>query len=205
MLRRKLFGFMKRRIGIYSGTFNPIHTGHIGFALQAIDIAGLDEVYFLPERYRLKNNDVAHFGHRTAMIRQALKPHKNLHILELNDISFSVKRTWPGLLKRFSGDDLAFLVGSDVLQNLGTWPHVGNLLESVELIVGVRSGDAGKIQTGMEPLPVRPRRTFFINSYAGDVSSTKVRAALRSRKNTQGVLSSVERYSRQNWLYISLV
>ena len=196
---------MKRHIGIYSGTFNPIHTGHIGFALQAIRIAGLDEVYFLPERYRFKDTDVAHFGHRTAMIRQALKPHKNLSILELNDISFSVKRTWPGLLKRFEGDDLALLVGSDVLLNLGTWPHVRNLLEAAELIVGVRSGDTGKIQIGMKLLPISPRKTYVIDSYAGDVSSTKVRAALRSRKNIQGVLSSVERYSRQNWLYTSLV
>ena len=195
---------MKQRIGIYSGTFNPIHSGHIGFALQAIETAGLNKVYFLPERYRTKNNELTHFGHRTAMIRQALRPHKNLSILELDDISFSVKKTWPGLLKRFSGDDLALLVGSDVLMNLGTWPYAGKLLETAELIVGVRSGDAGKIRSGIKRLPVKPRRTFIIDSYAGDVSSTKVREALRSKENIQGLLSSVERYSRQNWLYISL-
>ncbi|MEI9913739.1 MAG: adenylyltransferase/cytidyltransferase family protein [Candidatus Saccharibacteria bacterium] len=38
-----------RKIGIYAGSFDPIHLGHITFALQAIEQAGLDKVYFLPE------------------------------------------------------------------------------------------------------------------------------------------------------------
>ncbi len=196
---------MNHRIGIYSGTFNPIHAGHISFALQAIETAGLDRVYFLPERYRQKKDDVAHFGHRTAMIRQALKPHKQLDLLELNDISFSVKKTWPYLLNRFNGNDLSLLVGSDVLMALGTWPYVDVLLETAELIVGVRSGDADKIDTALTLLPVQPYQTHIIDSYAAEVSSSKVRAALRSRQNIQGLLASVESYSNRNWLYISLV
>lgn len=38
------------RIGIYSGSFNPVHAGHIAFALQALESANLKTIYFLPER-----------------------------------------------------------------------------------------------------------------------------------------------------------
>ena len=38
------------RIGIYAGTFDPVHAGHVAFALQSLEAAKLDRVYFLPER-----------------------------------------------------------------------------------------------------------------------------------------------------------
>src|ERR1035438_181672 len=86
-----------KRIGIYSGTFNPIHTGHITFALQATTEASLDKIYFLPERKPRNKAQVEHFAHRVAMIKQAIRPHPKFNILELTDPSFSVKASLPKL------------------------------------------------------------------------------------------------------------
>src|SRR5581483_3364510 len=98
MLRRRPDGIMKR-IGIYSGVFDPVHAGHIGFALQAVERAGLDKVYFLPERRPYHKQGVEHFGHRVAMLKRATRPHPALSVLELEDISFTVERTLPKLQK----------------------------------------------------------------------------------------------------------
>ena len=68
----------KVRIGIFAGTFDPVHAGHIAFALQAAEIAKLDEVVFIPERRPLSKSSTEHFGHRVAMIRQAIMPHSKL-------------------------------------------------------------------------------------------------------------------------------
>src|SRR4051812_4657029 len=95
-----------KRIGIYAGTFDPVHSGHVSFALQALKAAELDKVYFLPERRPRNKQHVEHFGHRTAMLKRAAQPHSQFEVLEMVDISFSVERTLPKLQKQFEGDQL---------------------------------------------------------------------------------------------------
>ena len=89
---------MKRRsvrIGIYSGTFDPVHIGHITFALQAMKTARLDQIVFLPERMPRRKQSAEHYGHRAAMLERALRPYPSMGVLELADKSFTIARTWP--------------------------------------------------------------------------------------------------------------
>lgn len=195
-----------KRIGIYSGTFDPVHAGHISFALQALEQAGLDEIYFLPERRPRGKADVEHFGHRVAMLKRASRPHRHLHVLELEDISFTVATTLPRLQKRFAKDQLVFLVGSDVAQYLPQWPNSKQLLQQVELVVGVRAADSMTItQELIQKWHIQPLALTVFDSHAAHISSRKIREALRLRQHTPGLLKSVERYSNRNWLYVTLV
>lgn len=194
----------QRRIGIYSGTFNPVHSGHISFALQAIADAKLDQVYIMPERYRQHKLDVAHFAHRIAMIRQAIKPHPALGLIENSDVTFSVTKTLPKLRHQFRGDRLVFLMGSDSLATLASWPNADKLLKGSDLVIGIREGDADKIEGWLKSLPHQPKKLYIIDSLKPAVSSTKIREALRRDEQIEGILPSVRRYSNRNWLYISL-
>lgn len=195
-----------KRIGLYSGTFDPVHAGHIGFALQAMEAGHLDALYFLPERRPRGKHGVEHFGHRVAMLQRALRPYHRMHVLELDDVSFSVERTWPRLKKRFGPHaELVLLVGSDVVASLGQWDNVEQLLVESELLIGLRATDSLQvIESSLAQLPVPPRATTIIESFAAEVSSGKVREALRSRRHVPGLLRSVERYSNRNWLYVSV-
>jgi len=194
------------RIGIYAGTFDPVHGGHISFALQALAAAKLDEVYFLPERQPRGKQQVEHFGHRVGMLERALKPHPQLKVLEMVDAKFSVKRTLPGLRRRFEGNRLVFLFGSDIVPGLADWPHASQLLEDSELVIGIRSRDKRqKLRDIIEKWQPQPNAVFLFDSHAAAVSSGKVRDALRLRKKTApGLLKSVERYSDRHWLYVSV-
>jgi nicotinate-nucleotide adenylyltransferase len=193
------------RVGIYAGTFDPVHSGHVAFALQAVQAAKLDKVYFLPERRPRSKPQTEHFGHRVAMLRQALKPHPQLELLELVDTSFSISRTLPELKRRFDGQ-LVFLIGSDVAKNLAGWPDAARLLKDSEFVIGIRSRDSRpQLRKLVEEWPTRPRTVVMFESFAPDVSSGVVRDALRSGKAAApGLLTSVERYSGRNWLYVSL-
>jgi nicotinate-nucleotide adenylyltransferase len=193
-----------KRIGIYSGTFNPVHAGHISFAVQALGEARLDQIYLMPERHRSNKEDVTHFGHRVAMIRQAIKPHRHLGIIESHEVSFTVEKTIPKLQSQFKDSQLVFLFGSDSLESMAYWPKIERLLTYSELVVGIREGDENKTVALVGNLPIKPQDVHIINSYAPSVSSTKIREALRSKQETAGILASVRRYSNKNWLYISL-
>lgn len=195
-----------RRLGIYAGTFDPVHAGHIAFALQALQAAQLDTVYFLPERRPRDKQQVEHFGHRVAMLNRALGPHPQFEVLELVDVSFSVQRTVAQLQQQFDGDELVFLFGSDVVPGLADWPHADQLLANHELVIGLRAqDDHDSLQRIIETWPTPPRLVTMFPSYAPDVSSGLVREALRRGTGTPGLLTSVERYSDRNWLYVSLV
>ncbi len=194
----------KQRIGIYSGSFNPVHAGHISFALQALTVASLDKVYFMPERYRQGKIDMAHYAHRTAMIRQAIKPYRRLGLIDNSDVSSSVAKTLPKLSNMYYGSSLVFLMGSDILASLKDWPNAKLLLRSSELVVGIRLGDESKIEGWLNELPCPPKRLYSFASHAPDVTSTKIRNALRKEEEVPGTLSSVRRYNNRNWLYISL-
>ncbi|MEI8338988.1 MAG: adenylyltransferase/cytidyltransferase family protein, partial [bacterium] len=86
---------MKNRIGIFSGSFDPVHEGHIEFALQAIKVAKLDYLYFLPDIEPRHKSDVTHVAHRLEMLNLAIKPHPSLRVLELPDKKFSIATTLP--------------------------------------------------------------------------------------------------------------
>jgi nicotinate-nucleotide adenylyltransferase len=194
-----------RRIGIYAGTFDPVHSGHISFALQALQAAKLDKVYFLPERRPRGKHHVEHFAHRAAMLRRASAPHPQFDVLELVDVSFNVEHTLPRLRRQFKNNELVFLFGSDVLKGLPDWPKIERLLTDNELVIGLRhQDDRDSARRIIESWPIQPKALMMLASYAPDVSSGRVREALRKRQPAKGLLTSVERYSDRHWLYVSL-
>jgi len=196
----------KQRIGIYAGTFDPVHSGHVAFALQAVQAAKLDMVYFLPERQPRGKQHIEHFGHRVGMLERALKPHPQLKVMEMVDVNFSVKRTLPQLRQKFEDARLIFLFGSDIVPGLADWPYADKLLKSNELVIGIRSRDNRKDLRGIiENWNPQPGGVTMFDSYAPGVSSGIVREALRNGQAAPpGLLKSVERYSDRHWLYVSL-
>jgi nicotinate-nucleotide adenylyltransferase len=194
-----------KRVGIYAGSFNPVHVGHIAFALQAMKEAKLDKIYFLPERRPRFKQDVEHFAHRVGMLRKATAPHPQFCVMELDDVNFTVERTLRKLEKRFEDTQLVFLMGSDVALQLMDWPLAEHLLYNSELVIGLRQhGSSSRVAEAMKQWPVQPLATHIFTSFAPEISSRKVREALYNRRPADGLLESVRRYSNRHWLYVSL-
>src|SRR5690349_21472123 len=108
-------------VGVYAGTFDPVHAGHLSFALDAQRQLDLDTVYFLPERLPRNKPWVEHYGHRVAMLRRAIKPHSTLALLELVDKQFTLNRTLPQLKRQFHNVNIVLLMGSDAFVNVPLW------------------------------------------------------------------------------------
>lgn len=195
---------MTKRIGIFSGVFDPIHLGHVGFALAAAREAKLDEVYFLIEAQPRRKSGVTHQAHRAAMAKLALASHSKLKLLELPDRQLSVTKTLPRLNQQFPDAKLVFIAGADMLEHMPDWPLVGRLLEQMELLVGTKGNiEKNTIKSLIKSLPAQPKKLFIITSPSPDISSKNIRDALQSGKSAKGITPSVDGYIKKNWLYVS--
>ena len=128
-------------IGIFSGTFDPVHTGHIAFALAAIHQANLERVIFLPERHPRNKLNVTPFNSRLDMIKLAIQNHPFFGVAELEEEQFTVAATLCVLQQRY-GRDLSLLIGADVAATLHSWPEIDQLVKKMEFVVALRHGDS---------------------------------------------------------------
>ncbi len=192
-----------KRVGIFSGVFDPIHNGHIQFALKAADQAGLDEVYFLLEVQPRRKSGVTHLAHRLAMIRLAIADHPKLKLLDLPDRQLSVAKTMPRLKQKFKNAELFYLTGADMLVHMPSWQLIDKLLESMTLIIGLRDGDSrDAAQKVLKQLKAKGPIVF--NSPSPKTSSALVRKAVLAGKEPTNLDPAVMEYIKANWLYASV-
>lgn len=189
-------------IGIFSGSFDPVHAGHIAFANKALAEAGLDYIYFAPEIRPRRKGAITHVAHRLAMLRLALEDDSNLSVLEMPDKYFSVAKTLPRLKKRFAHDQLYFVCGSDMLEHMPQWALVEPFLSDVGLVVGCRSTttseDVGKL---LEILPKTPKTACIIKSPKSNVSSSAIRKQVEHNQKPLDINPAVQVYIDKHWLY----
>lgn len=185
------------RIGVFSGTFDPVHRGHVAFALAALKQCGLDKVVFLPERSPRGKLGVSDFKHRLHMLRLAVRPHRKLSVLALDDMQFTAGRTLPQLQEKYKGAQIVLLLGADVVRTFGfRWPDLEKLLLSVELAITTRAGESENVvQSFLEALSV-PLQATFVHGPHAHLSATEVR-----RGDMGGIEPLVRDYIQQNQLY----
>ncbi|MBP9667504.1 adenylyltransferase/cytidyltransferase family protein [Candidatus Saccharibacteria bacterium] len=180
-----------RKIGICSGTFDPIHEGHVAFIEAAIAHCNLDVVYIIPEQQPRGKQHVTAFEHRVAMARQVESariqvrtvPAKNVGLQELEAM----------ITKH---DQLYLLIGTDVALSLKTWPDFDRIRQLMQFVIGIRSdADATRIHTLMAHLEIAPSRYSCIKTDKWEQSSSRIRA---SRRHTN---EDIEKYIQTHALY----
>ena len=189
----------QQKIGIYSGTFDPVHVGHVAFALQAAKILQLKGVYFLPEPQPREKNNITPLPQRVEMLQLALDQHQQLHVLAPPDQQFTVAHTLPYIRQQFVGYDLVYLCGSDVVRTFTyRWEGLADLLATTELVVGLRGGDtAADVRKIIES--VSSVTTYHtLRTHKHHLASTDVRSGHHKIKD---VHPAVAAYILQHRLY----
>ena len=202
MLRGRVYR-MKQRIGIYSGTFDPVHKGHIEFALEAIAQASLDRVYFMVEQRPRRKQGVKAFEHRQAMVQLAIADEPMLGSIITEQKQFTAESTLPVLKSRFGSAELYLLMGDDMLSHLADWPHVDELLKSVNFLIGVRHDQikaVERIKTVEKTRGLQFNYSLF-DSPNKTLSSSRVRRQLRSLKTPTELPVGVYDYILEENLY----
>ncbi len=195
----------KQRIGIFAGTFNPVHIGHLAFAEQALIGCKLDKVYFLVEPRPRHKQAVKAALHRERMVVLAIKDHSHFGSIHLPDNRFTVQNTLPHLKKRLSGAHLSLLMGDDVVRHLAAWPHVDELYEAVDFIIGARAETRERLEGSLKALQeVRADKLHYQIVEippAALVSSTHIRQQLKRGEMPDALPEGVQHYISKHKMY----
>lgn len=188
------------KIGLFGGSFDPVHRGHIALARMAARELALDEVIFIPAKqppHKL-SKQLAPARHRAAMLKTALAAYPKFSIS-----SFELRRpsttftyqTVEYFKKRFPRSQLFFIIGTDSLADLATWKRISHLLELCVFVAGKRPGAAAKNA-------IYAHSVRFLKKAAPAISSTDIRARVAANKSLAGLVSpNVASYIRSRGLY----
>jgi nicotinate-nucleotide adenylyltransferase len=186
-----------KRIGIFGGSFDPPHLGHLVIAEMARRSLDLDIVYFVPA-YKPPHKEGSHPStarDRLAMTKVSVKGNAHLRVsdveLRRKGISYTVD-TVRAFRKRFPTCTLFLIIGSDSLLQFHSWKFPQKILAEASLVVYRRP------RSGRGDARVLPLHVSFIDGPRMDVSSSDIRRRIRQGKSIRylvqdGVLKLINR------------
>ncbi len=198
------------RIGIYGGTFNPPHMGHIRAAEFAIRALKLDRLMLIPAcispHKPLPENSPAP-EQRLEMLRIAtLGTQIEISDIELQRGGTSYTYETVALLKeQYPNDELIFLMGTDMFLSFERWRHPERIIESASLGVFYRGekGETEAIAQQKASLEAKGARVYLVENPVLEISSTELRRLIAFRCAEDFLPAGVLDYIRNNNLYVS--
>jgi nicotinate-nucleotide adenylyltransferase len=198
------------RIGIFGGTFDPVHMGHLILAEQCRDQAQLDQVWFMPAAHPPHKSTLSltRFEQRCEMLELATAGHPSFRIERLEkDLpppSFTAK-TLAELHRLHPGNEFFLLMGSDGLPDLPGWFEPHRVIELAGLVVVPRPGimlwTAQRLAVALG-VPESAVRLRLVACPMIEISSRELRRALADGMSVRYLIPrAVEEYLRDRKLY----
>ncbi len=200
-----------KRFGIFGGSFDPVHLGHLQLAQQCQQQGRLDEVRFLPTATQpLKTNGpVATSADRCAMLQLALadEPTWRVDRLEIDrgGLSYTVD-TLRQLHEDYPKAELFFLMGADSLHDFPKWREPAEILALATLLVVARAGEPAphfqQLAPWCSPEHIAAMESLLVKMPAMPVASSTLRQRIAQGKSIEGeVPVGVAQYIRDHRLY----
>lgn len=176
------------KIGLYFGSFNPIHVGHLIIANQLVENSDLDQIWFVvtPHNPFKKKSTLLDNYQRLEMVYLATKDY---HTLKESDIEFNLPQpnytvnTLVHLTEKYPKHEFALIMGEDNLKNFHKWKNYQTILEYHSIYVYPRISE-GKVDTQFNNHPKITR----VDAPIIELSSTMVRKAIKEGKNVKPLL-----------------
>ena len=186
------------RLGLFGGTFDPIHLGHIALAREAHSVFELDRVLLIPNN-RPPHKAVgpcASYEDRLRMVELACEGEPGLQASRLEEgteRSYTIETLLKVRQDLKSGDRLYFLIGADAYAEVGTWYRWKEVLLMTEFIVVTRPGH--------QIVEIPGATAHRLETVAVPHSSSGIRVALASGKRPEGLAPPVYSFVRAFHLY----
>ena len=195
------------RIGVFGGTFDPIHMGHLIVAEDARAALGLDKVLFIPagQPWFKSYRQITEAHHRLAMVRLAVEGNPSFDVTDIE-----IRRTGPSytvdtlaeLREQYPDAEFIVILGVDALREIDRWHQPRKLFELASVVGMARPGTAINLSVLHAAIPGSSSRIRLLDSALIDISGTEVRQRVAEGRSVRyRVPVAVERYIRENGLY----
>lgn len=195
------------RIGVFGGTFDPVHIGHLIIAAELHHALDLDRLLFVPTGQPPHKADqpVSPNADRLAMLQLAIagNPAFEISTLDLDRAGPSYTADLLAMLSdQHPGARFVFLMGEDSLRDLPTWHKPEAMLALAELGVAIRPDVDTDLAALYEVLPAARGRITIVPTTLIDISSSELRRRIREGRPVRYQLpESVASYIMSNQLY----
>jgi len=186
------------KIGLFGGTFDPIHIGHLIVAEWVWDALALDTVFFIPTNIHpfRKRQSISAGDVRLKMLESALQPFAGFQIspyeLQRKEVSYTID-TLRYFRSQYPRAELYVIIGADNVQDFDKWKEPQAILQEAQLVVYKRKGMQKKMD--------HPNIVYLDTPHI-EISSTQIRERLRAGRSCQALLpAEVYRFIVDNGLY----
>lgn len=197
-----------KKTGLFGGTFDPVHVGHIELSQYAMKVCSLDEVVFIPAAAppHKKNISITPFKYRVEMLKLAISGEENYSISTIEEKlvppSFTIDTLNLFFQNQKGLNNYFFIIGIDAFLEIHTWKEYVKVLKSVNFIVSAREGFASELfYHYMINLCYSRNGSFWYNSQNGkkiyylesdipDISSSNVRESIKQENLSGGIINS---------------
>jgi nicotinate-nucleotide adenylyltransferase len=208
------------KIGLFGGSFDPVHVGHLRVAEEVRGHLGLEKVFFIPAAVQPLKREITAIDadERLRMIRMSIRGNRFFRASDIEvkrgGISYSID-TVKSYARRF--DDLYFLIGVDAFSEIDLWKDYGELFRYTNFAVMVRPNHKATNLLKVAPKTIRRevkridsstyehtsgKKLFLFEITQLDISSTNIRSLVQQGRSIRYLVAdSVERFIRQRGLY----
>jgi len=182
------------KIGLYFGTFNPIHIGHMAIANYLVEFTSIDQLWFVvsPQNPHKKKQNLLNDYHRLEMVHRAVDDDDRFRV---SNIEFGLPKpsytvdTLAYLKDKFPDHHFKIIMGSDNLEKFHKWKNYQQIVDNYGIIIYPRPG--------FEPSKHElPKSTEIAKAPQMEISSTFIRKAIRSGKDVRHFLP------QKTWEYL---
>lgn len=197
-----------KKMGLFGGSFDPIHQGHVDMALRLAEKLGLDGVVLMPTfvpPHKIRES-MAGADHRLAMCRLAAQQHPLLQVSDLElqrgGASFTVD-TLTTLCEQYPDTQWYLITGADMFVTLRTWHRFEDIARMAVLCTVPREGtETADLRDYAAAMRAEGIRCYVDDAPVMDVSSTEVRHRIAVGESMDDIVPAVvEEYIHQNGLY----
>lgn len=193
---------MNQRLGIFGGTFNPPHMGHLIVAEHVREFLKLDKVFFVPSYIspHKKAGEELLSAHRFNMVRLAVRNHEAFEAsdveINIRDTSYTFK-TIETFRRSFPESRLFLMIGADNLAEFHTWAHPEKILKLATLVVMTRPSYPRAVKRKRIGSGVR-----YVTVPEIGIASSEIRERIRRGRSVRYLVpGSVQKYILQHRLY----
>lgn len=167
-------------IGLYFGSFNPVHNGHLIIANHVLNVGVADEVWFVvsPQNPFKNSGSLLNQNHRLNLVKIAIEGETNL---KASNIEFKLPKpsytitTLTYLQEKYPTQQFAIIMGSDSFQNINKWKNAETILRDFSIIIYKRPG--------FEVMQNVAANIQVLDAPLLEISSTHIRSLIKQKKS----------------------